>query len=38
MTRCHQTLHLFDGFMGVFGGQLKAVENSFKFDKVPMTL
>ena len=34
----HQTLHLLVGFICVFGGQLKAVENSFRFDRVPMTL
>lgn len=34
----YQTLHLLAGFIGVFAGQLKAVENSFRFDKVPMTL
>lgn len=34
----YQTLHLLAEFIGVLAGQLKAVENSFKFDRVPMTL
>lgn len=36
--RNHHTLHLFAEFIGVFAGQLNAVENSLRFDKVPITL
>lgn len=34
----YQTLHLLTEFIGVLAGQLKAVENSFKFERVPITL
>ena len=34
----HHNLHLFDGFIGEFTGQLNAVANSALFDSVPNTL
>ena len=34
----HHNLHLRDGFIGEFTGQLNAVANSTLFDSVPNTL
>ena len=33
----HHTWHLCVGFMGDFGGQLKALANSFELDRTPVT-
>lgn len=38
MPLLHHTLHFFSGFIPRPAGQLKASENSFIFDSVPMTL
>ena len=34
----HHTAHLLVGFIGVFCLQLKALENSYELDNVPITL